>query len=91
MKQSNSLDGGSTTTKVVVLVLRPDGSAQTVNFERESALPVDFKLADSKRVSSVEHETLPGRLKFFFDRSGGSKKGDASAKEAKGEEDQSHD
>lgn len=68
MEKATPLGGGSATTIVVALVMRPDGTSQVVNFKRDKPLPLDFKLADSDKVSSVENADVPGRLKFFFDK-----------------------
>jgi hypothetical protein len=61
-------DGKSQLTQLVVLVLRGDGSAQSVAFEREEPLPHDFTLNGSVRKKSMDFPTLPKRMHFFFSK-----------------------
>jgi len=69
VKENASLrQAKSNVTKIVALVLRPDGKAQVKTFERESELPQDFNLNGATVVSSKDFDSIPKRLEFFFEK-----------------------
>lgn len=58
----------SITTKMVLLVKRPDGSAFVKSFTRTTDLPSTVVLKDSEPVSIKEFDSLPKRMAFFFEK-----------------------
>jgi len=67
-KLQASAKRNSEETKIVAIVLHPNGSAQVRSFVREQPLPGDFTLNGSVIVNSKDFESLPKRLAFFFEK-----------------------
>jgi len=67
-KPGASAEGHSEETKIVALVLHPNGHATVRSFVRKSPLPGEFTLNGSEVVNTKEFEKLPKRLEFFFDK-----------------------
>lgn len=60
--------GEPSETRIVVLVLQPNGEAYVKTFTRIGVLPEEFVLKDSKEVDLKKFKTLPKRLAFFFEK-----------------------
>lgn len=60
--------GKTNVTRIVALVVRPDGTTQISSFERGDALPENFILNGTVRVNTVSFDYVPKRVGFFFEK-----------------------
>lgn len=68
MENQENLKGSEKETKIVALVLRPDGSLQVKGFTRDTELKSDFQLGGSVEVSSKDFKEVPKHLAILFNK-----------------------